>query len=151
MSYKYLKEKEAVLLLQIYALIAQANISDAKEDAVYRSNRGDELPKELQFKQQRLKTIKAAKEALEARELANNPNQTVNDFNAKAQISFADKDARIMASSGQFDDSYNSQHALTANIKSLLDIKSVNALMINRKLNQLCWPSKTVQVKSPTK
>ena len=41
----------------------QANTCDAEEDAL-----GYELPADLAFKQQRQKTITAAKEALEARE-----------------------------------------------------------------------------------
>jgi len=109
MSYEHLKEKEVVLMQEIDALIAQANASDAIDDAIHLDKQGDEIPKELQFKQQRLKTVKAAKEALEARELANNPGQTVNDIEDKAQISFADKEARIMGKNGQFDYSYNGQ------------------------------------------
>jgi len=102
MSYEHLKEKEAVLTQEIDNLIAQAQATDAKEDAIHLDKQGDELPSALQFKQQRLKTV-AASVALFVRELANNPGQTVDDIEDKAQISFADKEARIMGKNGQFE------------------------------------------------
>jgi len=71
MSYEHRQEKEAVLTQEIDALIAQANTTDAKEDAIHLDKRGDDIPSALQFKQQRLKTVKAASVPLEARELAN--------------------------------------------------------------------------------
>jgi len=73
MSYEHRQEKEVVLTQEIDALIAQANASDAIDDAIHLDKQGDELPSVFQFKQQRLKTIKTAKEALFSRELANNP------------------------------------------------------------------------------
>lgn len=90
-------------------MIAQLGDSDTKEDAVYLSIRGDEIPEELKLSPQRLETIKTAKRALEVRELVNNPGKTVDDWQDKVQISFADWQARIMGSSGQFDYSYNGQ------------------------------------------
>jgi len=92
MSYEHRQEKEVVLTQGIDDFIAQANASDAIDDAIYLSIRGDELPSTLQtttFKE-RLKTVRAVSGALEARKLANNPGQTVDNFDAKAQISFAD-------------------------------------------------------------
>jgi len=109
MSYKHRPEKEAILTQEIDALIANAYALDTKEDAAYLDKRGDELPDELKFKQQRLDTITAAKKALETRELVNNPNQTVDDIEDKTQISFADWQARIMGKNGQFNYSYNGQ------------------------------------------
>ena len=106
MSYKHLKEKEAVLTAAIDELIEQAASCDQEEDASYGAYRGDELPDELAFKQQRLVTIKAAKTALEAREATLNPGQAIDD---KKQISFADKEARIMGKKGDFDYCYNGQ------------------------------------------
>jgi len=54
----------------------------------------------------RLAKIKEAKEALEKREQALNPGKKIDD---KKQISFADKEARIMGKKGNFDYSYNGQ------------------------------------------
>ena len=106
MTYQSLKEKEQVLVREIDALINQAAVCDAEEDAAYREKTGYELPDDLAFKQQRLEKIKAAKNALETREAALNPGQAVD---AKKQISFADTDARIMGKKGDFDYRYNGQ------------------------------------------
>ena len=51
-------------------MIQQAARCDADEDQAYQERTGYELPDDLEFKQQRLAKIKAAKEALEAREEA---------------------------------------------------------------------------------
>ena len=58
------------------------------------------------MKEQRLAKIKEAKEALEKREQELNPGKKIDD---KKQISFADKEARIMGKKGDFDYSYNGQ------------------------------------------
>jgi len=60
----------------------------------------------LQHKEKRLAQIKEAKEAIEAREEILHPGKPIED---KKQISFADKDARIMGKHGSFDYSYNGQ------------------------------------------
>jgi transposase len=106
MSYKHLKEKEQQLCEEIEELIKQGNACDSEEDTDYQEKSGYELPEELVFKEQRLKTIKTAKEALETREQALNPDQSIDD---KKQISFADEDARIMGKNGSFDYNYNPQ------------------------------------------
>ena len=106
MSYKHLKEKEAALTAAIDELIQQATTCDTEEDVAHGVHRGDELPEELAFKQKRLATIRAAKAALEKREEALHPGETIDD---KKQISFADEDARIMGKKGDFDYRYNGQ------------------------------------------
>jgi transposase len=65
MSYGYLKTEEARLRQEIEALLRQAQDTDAQEDAALGSRRGDELPAELQRREQRLATIAAAKQRLE--------------------------------------------------------------------------------------
>jgi len=60
----------------------------------------------LKFKENRLAKIKAAKEALEKREQELNPGKKIED---KKQISFADKEARIMGKNGNFQYAYNGQ------------------------------------------
>lgn len=106
MSYGRLKEKEQELCEEIEALLRQANACDNEEDADYGEKTGDELPEELKFKEQRLEKVRAAKEALEAREKLLNPGKPIDD---KKQISFADTDARIMGKNGDFDYRYNPQ------------------------------------------
>jgi transposase len=65
MSYGYMKKEETRLRQEIEGLLRQAQDSDAQEDAALGSRRGDELPAELQRREQRLATIAAAKQRLE--------------------------------------------------------------------------------------
>jgi transposase len=106
MSYKRLKEKEAELTAEIEELVEQAARCDREEDAAYQERTGYEIPEDLKHKEKRLETVQAAKQALEEREEALNPGKTIEE---KKQISFADKDARIMGKQGNFDYRYNAQ------------------------------------------
>jgi len=106
MSYKRLKEKEQELTTEINELIEKASRCDEEEDQAYKDQTGYEIPEDLKHKKARLAQIKEAKDALEAREQALNPDKEIED---KKQISFADKDARIMGKKGRFDYQYNGQ------------------------------------------
>jgi len=106
MSYGRLKEKEQVLSEEIDDLIEKASRSDKEEDQAYKDQTGYEIPEDLKHKKARLKQIKEAKVALEQREEALNPGKNIDD---KKQISFADKEARIMGKKGSFDYQYNAQ------------------------------------------
>lgn len=106
MSYKRLKEKEQELTNEIEELVEKANRCDKEEDQAYKENTGYEIPEDLKYKESRLAQIKDAKEALEKREQALNPGKEIDD---KKQISFADKEARIMGKNGDFEYSYNAQ------------------------------------------
>jgi transposase len=66
MSYGYLLKEEERLQQEIAALLAQAQQQDAADDAALGSRRGDERPDELQRRQQRVATIREAKQRLEA-------------------------------------------------------------------------------------
>jgi transposase len=66
MSYGYMNKEEPRLRAEIDALLRQAQDTDAADDAALGSRRGDELPAELQRRQDRLAVIVAAKERLEA-------------------------------------------------------------------------------------
>jgi transposase len=65
MSYAYLTKEGERLRTEIEALLRQTQDQDAAEDAALGSRRGDELPDELQRREQRLATILAAKQRLE--------------------------------------------------------------------------------------
>jgi transposase len=106
MSYKRLQEKEQELSKDIDRLIEKASRCDEEEERVYKEKTGYEIPQDLQHKEKRLAQIKEAIEAIEAREEALHPGKPIED---KKQISFADKDARIMGKNGSFDYSYNGQ------------------------------------------
>jgi transposase len=106
MSYNRLKEKEKELMAEVDTLIEKANRCDEEEDKEYKEQTGYEIPADLKHKEERLKQIQAAREALEKREAAINPGQ---EIEGKKQISFADKEARIMGKNGRFDYQYNGQ------------------------------------------
>jgi transposase len=126
MSYGYLKKEEARLRQEIVALLQQAQDTDAQEDAALGSRRGDELPAELQRREQRLAVIASAKQRLEeqARAAAEAERQRRAEEEAerqrtgtkrrgkepkpvsdvpddKAQTSFTDPDLKIMKQSNK--------------------------------------------------
>jgi transposase len=70
MSYGYLQKDEARLQAEIAALLHEAQQTDAAEDAALGSRRGDELPDELRFREERLAKILQAKARLEAQATA---------------------------------------------------------------------------------
>lgn len=65
MSYGYMKKEEQRLRAEIEALLKQAQSQDDADDAALGSRRGDELPQEMQRRQDRLAVIGAAKQRLE--------------------------------------------------------------------------------------
>src|SRR5262249_48100803 len=67
MSYGYMKKEVDRVREEIEALVTQAYQQDAQDDAALGSRRGDELPAELARRADRLATIEAAMQRLEAR------------------------------------------------------------------------------------
>ena len=65
MSYGYMKKEKVRLEAEIEALLQQAQQTDGQEDAALGCRRGDELPAELQRREERLATISAAMQRLE--------------------------------------------------------------------------------------
>jgi len=131
MSYGRMGEEETRLREQIAALTAQAEASDAAEDAAHGPDvRGDELPAELQRREKRLATIAAAKARLEARQAdedrqkgrtpddgrkSRGTRPFARDFGVPpddAQDNFTDPESRIMKTSQGFDQCYNGQIAV---------------------------------------
>ena len=117
MSYGRMRDKERQLRDEVKQLLAQADATDAAEDAQYGSDRpGDELPAELQRRESRLKRIREAKRALEARAkqeaaAAGEPSETVKP-DPKAQYNFTDPESRIMKGPDGFVEAYNVQIAV---------------------------------------
>ena len=106
MSYGRLKAKEKELTEEIEYLLAKAADCDDEEDEECQDKTGYDITEELKIKEKRLAKIKGAKKALEKREQELNPGKKIED---KKQISFADKESRIMGKKGDFDYSYNGQ------------------------------------------
>jgi transposase len=65
MSYGYMKKEQQRLQDEIDDLLKQAQQVDEAEDAALGARRGDELPDELRFREQRLAKITQAKQRLE--------------------------------------------------------------------------------------
>jgi len=64
--YRRMKQEEARLGVEVKELLQHAQEADEEEDRCYgRRQRGDELPRELAFRESRLRKIKETKEALE--------------------------------------------------------------------------------------
>jgi transposase len=117
MSYGRMREKQRQLRDEVKELLAQAEAADAAEDAEYGPDRrGDELPAELQRRESRLKRIREAKRALEARakdEAAaiGKPVESAKP-DPKAQYNFTDPESRIMKGPDGFVQAYNAQVAV---------------------------------------
>ena len=142
MSYGRMEEKLAELESQVEELLSQAEEVDAAEDAQHgKGRRGDELPKELQRRQDRLEKIRQAKAALEAeaQEQAQRQREEKEKLRGqkaavalaaeargpepespsirpaeKAQRNFTDPESRIMrdGATKSFEQSYNCQAAV---------------------------------------
>jgi transposase len=131
MSYGRMRQEETRLRAQIAALTAQAAATDAAEDAALGPDvRGDELPAELQRREDRLATIAAAQARLEARQAAADREKGrtpddgrkgrgskpfARDFGVPAdddQDNFTDPESRIMKTSAGFDQCFNGQLAV---------------------------------------
>lgn len=130
MSYGRMKEQEQKLKQEIEALLEYARSIDAREDAQFGVDQGDEdLPMELQRRQERLAKIEAAKVRVEARqaeadrERGRHPDDEQRRGDGagrpfkrafgvpddKAQDNFTDPESRIMKMGGSFEQCYNAQ------------------------------------------
>lgn len=134
MSYKRMSQEEKRLRREIDKLLERAESQDTEEDGLYGSDcRGDELPKELRRREDRLKTIQAAKKRLEERQAEADRKRGrhegddrkpprggrpyARDFGVpeeRAQDNFTDPESRIMKTSQGFEQCYNPQIAVDA-------------------------------------
>jgi transposase len=117
MSFGRMRDKARQLRDEVKQLLAQAEATDAAEDAQFGAEgRGDELPAELQRRESRLQRIREAKRALEARAkaeaaAAGKPAESAKP-DPKAQYNFTDPESRIMKSPDGFVQAYNVQVAV---------------------------------------
>lgn len=136
MSYSRMEKKAAELEQQVKDLLAQAEHVDENENAKYgKGKKGNDIPKELKFRQTRLQKIQKAKEALgeeakteaaakqpeyEAKRKAYSektgrpPKPPTEQPDPKKQRNFTDPESRIMPVSGgkDFVQGYNCQAAV---------------------------------------
>jgi transposase len=117
MSFGRMKDKARQLRDEVTQLLAQAEATDAAEDAEYGADvRGDELPAELQRRESRLTRIREATRALKARAkedaaAAGQPSDSAKP-DPKAQYNFTDPASRIMKGPDGFVQAYNAQVAV---------------------------------------
>ena len=133
MSYGRMRTETQRLREEIAALTTRAAAVDAAEDVEHGPDvRGDELPAEVQRREDRLATIAAAKARLEARQAEEDRQKGrtpddqrkgrgtkpfARDFGVPpddAQDNFTDPESRIMKTSSGFDQCYNGQVAVDA-------------------------------------
>lgn len=120
MSYERMKEEEARLKAEVADLLKKAEAVDEEEDQRYgKGKRGDELPKELAFRESRLKKIREARVALEAEarlEAEKRPEKSEEDAMPPngAQRNFTDPESHIMPAPGgkHVIQAYNAQVAV---------------------------------------
>lgn len=153
MSYGRMRDEERRLREQIAALTTQAEAADAAEDAAYGPDvRGDELPAELQRREQRLAAIAAAKARLEARQADEDRRKGrtpddgrkgrgtkpfARDFGVPpddAQDNFTDPESRIMKASYGFDQCYNGQIAVDETTQLIVATGLTNCAADNAEL-----------------
>ena len=129
MSYKRMKEEEARLEAEVKELLKRAGDVDEEEDKQYgKDKRGDELPKELAFRESRLRKIREAREALEAEarqdaeRVRSEGKKATGIPEDKAQRNFTDHESHIMPAPGgkQFEQAYNAQAAVDSSNQVIL-------------------------------
>ncbi|MCX6382888.1 MAG: IS1182 family transposase, partial [Actinobacteria bacterium] len=122
-SYSHLKANEDKLNREIEELLKRAENEDDAEDKIYHNGKGYSIPDDLKIKGKRLEKIKKIKKELEEREQRENPGKKIDP---KKQISYADTDAKIMKSRGNFEYCYNGQ----------ISVDSKNQIIVGQHLTQ---------------
>ena len=130
MSYDRMKPEEERLKAEISAITKKADDVDAEEDFKFGPNfRGDQLPKELRCREDRLKKIREAKDRLEKAQLAkdeasghgehfkktgqNKPKREKGEPPGSQQSNFTDPESRIMGTPRKgYIQGYNGQIAV---------------------------------------
>ena len=153
MSYGRMRTEERRLREEIAGLTAKAAAVDAAEDAAHGPDvRGDELPAELQRREERLAKIAAAKARLEARQAEEDRQKGrtpddgrkgrgskpfARDFGMPpddAQDNFTDPESRIMKAAHGFDQCYNGQIAVDAATQLIIATGLTNCAADNAEL-----------------
>jgi hypothetical protein len=120
-----MQEKEKDLKAEVKQLLEQAEAADAEEDAAYgKDQRGDELPAELERRETRIKKIREAQRALEARAREKAAAEGADPKQAKPkekdQYNFTDPESRIMKGADGFVQAYNAQAAVEADLQLIV-------------------------------
>jgi len=133
MSYGRMQQEEQRLRSEIEELTTRASQVDAEEDAEFGAeNSGDEIPEELQRREQRLQKIREAMERLKSRqaeedqkagrkpEVKSRSKRPYGEPPEKKQDNFTDPESRIMKTSSGFEQCYNGQIAVDAESRLII-------------------------------
>jgi len=125
MSYGRMRNKTRQLRDEVRELLAQAEATDAQEDARFgAARRGDEVPAELQRRETRLQRIREAKRALDARAqaaaAAKDPRPDAVTPDDTLQYNFTDPESRIMKGPDGFVQAYNAQLAVEGTLQLIV-------------------------------
>lgn len=155
MSYGRMNEQEQKLKREIEELLERARLTDAQEDARWGKDQEEEqLPQELQRRQERLAKIQAAKARLQERqaqadrEQGRHPDDQQRGGGGagrpfkrpfgvpedKAQDNFTDPQSRIMKLNGAFEQCYNAQAVVDANSQLIVASGLINNAADNGQL-----------------
>jgi transposase len=139
MSYDRMREKDKQIRAEVKQLLEQAEAADAEEDKLHgKDRRGDELPEELQRREGRLKKIREAKRAVEARARekaaaeGRDPKQAKPE--EKDQYNFTDPESRIMKGADGFIQGYNAQAVVEPSLQLIVGQAVTDATNDKRQL-----------------
>jgi len=172
MSYARMVAKEGELEKEVEELLRKAQEEDDAEDARYGTGRrGDEVPKELRFKEKRLEAIRAAKERLETRvrekaidegklhpdgtpkpSRGRRPETPHGQPKPKSQENFTDPESRIMVNGDKaFIQGYNAQAAVDGEHQIIVGRCVTNEANDKRQVKALTEDIKANTGQSPAK
>ena len=139
MSYDRMREKDKQIRAEVKQLLEQAEAADTEEDALHgKDKRGDELPEELQRRESRLKKIREAKRAVEARVREKAAAEGGDPKEAKPeekdQYNFTDPESRIMKGADGFLQGYNAQAAVEPTLQLIVGQAVTDATNDKRQL-----------------
>ena len=139
MSYDRMREKDKQIRAEVKQLLEQAEAADAEEDALHgKDMRGDELPEELQRRESRLKKIREAKRAVEARAREKAAAEGGDPKEAKPeekdQYNFTDPESRIMKGADGFVQGYNAQAVVEPTLQVIVGQAVTDATNDKRQL-----------------
>jgi transposase len=168
-----LEAEIAVLRANVAALLEEAEATDREEDERYGADRrGDELPEELQRREERLQRIREAKQALEAeaveREAARRAEREAQGRTPRAaragrdpsapkpgaQRNFSDPESKIMKTSdGSYHQCYNAQAIVDARAQVIvaaeLSDEAPDARQLEPALDQLAQNLEAIEAELP--
>ena|SRR5262245_33155277 len=138
MSYARMQKSEKELVELVAGWLERAQAEDEAEDEEFgKDRRGDELPDWVKDKQERLKRIRAAKQALEEEARVGGGGDAEREPAPKSQRNFTDPDSRIMKTKDGFEQAYNCQAAVDQEHQIIVAVTTTQTQNDNAELLKL--------------